>query len=138
MLSEWGTLRGRSTSAFSTLKTTALAPMASASVSTAVAANPGDLRNWRMAIRRSAFMTAPFLFADVRAWDRLGNGPYGTTLRHGSGFPKGHQFSLQNCFRKRLHLQNRRGETKSMEWAVEPVVTRSARISPMTGANLNP
>ncbi len=57
--SECGTFSGRSTSAFSTLKTTALAPMASASVSTAVTANPGALRNWRRASRKSAFMLPP-------------------------------------------------------------------------------
>jgi predicted phosphodiesterase len=39
--------------AFITLKTTALAPMANASVKTAVMVNPGDLRNWRKENRRS-------------------------------------------------------------------------------------
>jgi hypothetical protein len=37
------------TSAFKTLKTTALAPIPSASVTSAVRAKPGDLRNWRRA-----------------------------------------------------------------------------------------
>src|SRR5260370_42157550 len=58
-LSEWGTFNGRSTRAFKTLKTMALAPMASASVSIAVTAKPGDLRNWRSASRRSAIMLPP-------------------------------------------------------------------------------
>src|SRR6516164_5131345 len=58
-LSACGTFNGRSTSAFSTLKTMALAPMASASVSMAVTANPGDLRNWRKASRRSAITLPP-------------------------------------------------------------------------------
>src|SRR5215472_8028088 len=40
-------------SAFSTPKTTALAPMANASVNTAAIVNPGDLRSWRRANRRS-------------------------------------------------------------------------------------
>ena len=35
------------------LNTTALAPIAKASVKTAAMAKPGDLRNWRMANRRS-------------------------------------------------------------------------------------
>jgi hypothetical protein len=38
------------------LKTTALAPIASASVSTAITANPGALRNCRKASRKSAFL----------------------------------------------------------------------------------
>src|ERR1700721_1054621 len=40
-------------SAFKTPKTTALAPMANASVDTAAIVNPGDLRSWRSANRRS-------------------------------------------------------------------------------------
>src|ERR1700688_1890413 len=40
-------------SAFNTPKTTALAPMASVSVKTAVIVKPGDLRSWRRANRRS-------------------------------------------------------------------------------------
>jgi hypothetical protein len=40
-------------SPFNTAKTTVLAPMAKASVKTAAMANPGDLRNWRKAKRRS-------------------------------------------------------------------------------------
>ena len=40
-------------SAFNTPKTTALAPMASVSVKTAVMVKPGDLRSWRRANRRS-------------------------------------------------------------------------------------
>src|SRR5579863_8920142 len=55
-----GTLSGRSTSAFSTLKTMALAPIANARVSTAVRANPGALRNCRKASRRLALMRASF------------------------------------------------------------------------------
>src|ERR1700761_1126498 len=55
-LSACGTLSGCRMSAFSTLKTTALAQMAMARVSTAVMANPGDLRNCRKASRKSAFM----------------------------------------------------------------------------------
>src|SRR5579863_5902798 len=55
-----GTLSGRSTSAFSTLKTMALAPIASARVSTAVRANPGALRNCRKASRRVALMRPSF------------------------------------------------------------------------------
>src|ERR1700753_595396 len=41
-------------SAFNTPKTTALAPMASVSVKTAVMVKPGDLRSWRSANRTSA------------------------------------------------------------------------------------
>ena len=40
-------------SAFNTPKTTALAPMASVSVKTAVIVKPGDLHSWRRANRRS-------------------------------------------------------------------------------------
>ena len=39
----WGTFTGRSTKAFRTLNTTAFAPIPSASVTTAVIVNPGDL-----------------------------------------------------------------------------------------------
>src|ERR1700722_84123 len=62
-----GTFSGRSTSAFSTLKTTALAPMARASVKTAVMANPGALRSWRRARRMSAFILPPCV-QGARAW----------------------------------------------------------------------
>src|SRR3954470_2153524 len=48
-----GTFTGRSTSAFRTLNTTALAPMPSARVTIAVRANPGDLASWRIAYRMS-------------------------------------------------------------------------------------
>src|ERR1700759_2662885 len=56
----FGTLSGRSTNAFSTLKTIALAPIASARVNTAVRANPGALRNCRKASRRVALMRPSF------------------------------------------------------------------------------
>src|SRR5579859_1881910 len=58
--SAFGTLSGRRTSAFRTLKTMALAPMARANVSTAVRANPGAFRNCRKASRRSAFILPLF------------------------------------------------------------------------------
>ena len=48
-----GTFEGRRMNAFITLNTTALAPIAKASVKTAAMVNPGDLRNWRRANRRS-------------------------------------------------------------------------------------
>src|SRR5277367_4244170 len=48
-----GTFSGRRMSAFNTPKTTALAPMASVSVKTAVIVKPGDLHSWRRANRRS-------------------------------------------------------------------------------------
>src|SRR5271154_6003787 len=51
-----GTLSGRRINAFNTLNTIELAPMASASVSTAVKANPGAFRNCRKASRISVFM----------------------------------------------------------------------------------
>src|SRR5260370_38985782 len=54
-----GTLSGRKINAFSTLNTIGLAPMASASVSTAVRVNPGAFRNFRRASRISAFMPPP-------------------------------------------------------------------------------
>src|ERR1700678_193844 len=63
-----GTLSGRRINAFSTLNTMALAPMASASVSTAVKANPGAFRNCRRASLISAFML-PLRYASlVYAW----------------------------------------------------------------------
>src|SRR6185437_16000267 len=46
-LSPFGTFTGRSTSAFSTLNTTAFAPIPSASVIIAVRVNPGDLKSFR-------------------------------------------------------------------------------------------
>src|SRR6202041_1379615 len=51
-----GTLSGLRINAFSTLNTIALAPIASASVSTEVSANPGAFRNCRKASRISTFM----------------------------------------------------------------------------------
>src|SRR5579863_10306380 len=61
----FGTLSGRSTKAFNTLNTMALAPMASARVSTAVRANPGALPNCRKASRSVALMRPPFELWDV-------------------------------------------------------------------------
>ncbi len=58
----FGTLSGCRTSADNTLKTMALAPMASARVSTAVTANPGALRSCRKASRSVAFMCPSFQF----------------------------------------------------------------------------
>ena len=55
-----GTFTGRSTTAFNTLKTTALAPIPSASVKIAVIVNPGDFLNCRNAILSSlVIMAAP-------------------------------------------------------------------------------
>src|SRR5579863_636390 len=71
----FGTLSGRSTSAFSTLKTMALAPMASARVSTAVRANPGALRNCRRASRRVALMRP-----SLELWGRSFRGTRGTRV----------------------------------------------------------
>src|SRR5581483_7482323 len=51
--SAWGTSTGRSTRAFRTLNTTALAPIPSASVAIAVRAKPGDFINCRIAYRIS-------------------------------------------------------------------------------------
>jgi len=54
-LAACGTFSGCRTSAFSTLNTIALAPIPSASVTTAASANPGDLRNCRIANRMSLY-----------------------------------------------------------------------------------
>ena len=53
-----GTFTGRSTSAFSTLNTTAFAPIPSARVIIAVTVNPGDFHNFRNATLRSVIMMA--------------------------------------------------------------------------------
>src|SRR5215471_16380474 len=61
-LSGRGTLSGRTISAVRTLNTMALAPIASASVSTAVRANPGAFRTCRRASRTSVVMPPPAFF----------------------------------------------------------------------------
>src|SRR5579863_7089735 len=82
----FGTLSGRSTSAFSTLNTTALAPMASARVITAVTANPGYLRNWRRASLISAFMLPPPVTRNESPAPNLGSGDRAALTIRKAGF----------------------------------------------------
>src|SRR5271170_925264 len=80
-----GTLSGLRINAFSTLNTIALAPMASASVSTAVKANPGAFRNCRRASRISAFMLP--LVTHRRAFGAGSRGLYRLYARKGAAVP---------------------------------------------------